>query len=261
MGNVVGSNIANILLVLGVPSIIYPVACKLPRIRRNFLFMLGATFVMLGLALSGTIGFSEGLILLSLLLLFIAYSTYVAVRHSRGLTREEKAAALEELSHLPQRGWVIALFVAIGWAGLPLGAYLIIESGSEIARTFGVSDAIIGLTVIALGTSLPELSATTLAALRRENDVAVGNIIGSNIFNLLGIIGTTAIVSPLTVEPTFVRFDLWIMLAASLLLIPFILRHRPISRFSGFIFVALYVCYVYILYHPALLTQIGVTAQ
>ncbi len=118
--------------------------------------------------------------------------------------------------------WKILVFLGLGLIGLPLGADLLIDSAEMIAREFGVSEAVIGLTLVALGTSLPELATTTMAALRRQADVAIGNVIGSNMFNLLAIIGIASLVGPLPVDPEFLRFDLWVMLGASLLLIPFV---------------------------------------
>ena len=140
--------------------------------------------------------------------------------------------------------WKIALYLVLGLVGLPLGADLLVESSVIIARSFGVSETAIGLTLVAAGTSLPELATTVMAALRRHAEVALGNVIGSNIFNLLAIIGVASMVGPIPVEPGILKFDLWVMLAASLLLIPFVYRGWIFGRRVGIGLTALYVVYI-----------------
>jgi cation:H+ antiporter len=134
--------------------------------------------------------------------------------------------------------------LAGGLIGLPVGAHFVVTGAQEIALAWGMSDAAIGLTVVALGTSLPELAATAMAALRRESAIAVGNVIGSNIFNLLAIMGVTALVAPIPVSPAVLRVDLWMMLAASLVVVPFVVMRVSIGRLAGFAFVGVYVAYV-----------------
>ena len=140
--------------------------------------------------------------------------------------------------------WQIFVFLVLGLIGLPLGADLLVDNASIIARRYGVSDAVIGLTLVAIGTSLPELATTVMAALRRQADVALGNVIGSNMFNLLAIIGITALVGNIPVDPQFLRFDLWVMLGASLMLIPFVIFKQDIGRVWGVALTALYLTYV-----------------
>jgi cation:H+ antiporter len=140
--------------------------------------------------------------------------------------------------------WKIIVFLVLGLIGLPLGADLLVDAAQVIARDFGVSESVIGLTLVALGTSLPELATTTMAALRRQADVAIGNVIGSNMFNLLAIIGVATMVGPIPVDPEFLKFDLWVMLASSLLLIPFVFFRRDIGRGWGIALTVLYLVYV-----------------
>jgi cation:H+ antiporter len=128
--------------------------------------------------------------------------------------------------------------------GLPLGAGLLVDNASIIARAYGVSDTVIGLTLVAIGTSMPELATTVMAALRRQADIALGNVIGSNLFNLLGIIGVASLVGPITVDPEFLRIDLWVMLGASLMLIPFVYLGRDITRLWGILLCAIYAGYM-----------------
>ncbi|MGD9863862.1 MAG: sodium:calcium antiporter, partial [Pseudodonghicola sp.] len=140
--------------------------------------------------------------------------------------------------------WRIGIYLALGLIGLPLGANLLVENASLIARTYGVSDSVIGLTLVAVGTSLPELATTVMAALRKQADVALGNVIGSNMFNLLAIIGLATMFGPIPVDPEFLRFDLWVMMGASLLLAPFVFFGRDIGRLWGVALTALYAVYV-----------------
>ena len=144
-------------------------------------------------------------------------------------------------------GWRIGLFLALGLVGLPLGVTLLVDNATIISQAFGVSDTVIGLTLVAIGTSLPELAATVMAALRRQADVALGNVIWSNTFNLLGIIGVAVLVGPIAVDPEFLRFDLWVMLAASLMLVPFVFLGRNVTQLWGVLLVALYGTYMFVL--------------
>jgi cation:H+ antiporter len=140
--------------------------------------------------------------------------------------------------------WQVMTYLGLGLVGLPLGADLLVDSSVAIAQAYGVSDAVIGLTLVAVGTSLPELATTVMAAVRKHSDVALGNVIGSNMFNLLGIIGVASIVGPIPVDPGILRFDMWVMLAASLVLVPFVFRNWAFGRLVGVIFTALYLAYL-----------------
>ena len=140
--------------------------------------------------------------------------------------------------------WRLSIYLVLGLIGLPLGAHMLVDNASIIARTYGVSDTVIGLTLVAVGTSLPELATTVMAALRRQADVALGNVIGSNMFNLLAIVGIATLFGKIPVDPAFLQFDLWVMLGASLLLIPFVFLGRDITRTWGIALTALYAVYV-----------------
>jgi hypothetical protein len=140
--------------------------------------------------------------------------------------------------------WRIIMFLLLGLIGLPLGADMLVDSAVVIATRFGVSETVIGLTLIAVGTSLPELATTVMAALRKQADVALGNVIGSNMFNLLAIMGIASFVGPIPVDPAFLRFDLWVMLGASVLLLPFVFMRQDITRVWGAALTLLYACYI-----------------
>ncbi|MGB0922224.1 MAG: calcium/sodium antiporter [Alphaproteobacteria bacterium] len=239
IGNVIGSNIANVLLVLGVPAIIYPICCDQSGIRRNTFMMIGATLVFIAFAFQGTFSFTNGFVMVLMLAGFLAYSAWRAMAQN-----DEDADGMEEVEGIPTGTPRMVIYIVLGLIGLPLGANLLINGASEIAQRFGVSDAVIGLTVVALGTSLPELATTVVAAVRKQTDVAIGNVIGSNLFNILAIMGITAVVTPVPVPDQVLRFDVWIMLATALLILPIALFHKSITRPVGIGFCAAYVAYI-----------------
>lgn len=246
LGNVVGSNTANVLLVLGVPGLITIMHTSQCDTRSSYVQMIGATLVFILLAFRGVFDWVAGIGLLALLAVILGGQVRAALRHrANGLALDEDLEEPEGADpDMPW--WKIGLFLALGLIGLPLGADLLVDSAEEIAHMFGVPDAVIGLTLVALGTSLPELATTVMAAIRRQADVAIGNVIGSNLFNLLAIIGVASLIAPIGVSPGFLQFDLWVMLGASLLLLPFVFFGRDLGRGWGVLLSALYVGYVVI---------------
>lgn len=239
VGNVVGSNIANVLLVLGIPAIIAPILCNQSGVRRNTLMMVGATLVFILFANSGEFSRGNGLIMILLLLAFLAYSGHRAMQSSGGAE-----ATLEEVEGIPDSKSKTVFYILGGLIGLPLGADLMVSGATDIAEAFHVSDAVIGLTIVALGTSLPELATTVVAAIRGRSDVAIGNVIGSNMFNILAILGITAMIKPLPVPENFLNFDLWILLGVTCILVPVALFHVAISRVMGILLVLAYLTYI-----------------
>lgn len=239
LGNVVGSNIANILLVLGIPAVISGLHAGESDTRRSYLTMLAATAVFIVLSFMGPITVWHALILLAGLVAMLTDSYFAARRH--------KAAAEDDLEGVDPSmpGWKIALFLALGLVGLPLGADLLVDGSVNIARTFGVSETVIGLTLVAVGTSLPELATTVIAAIKRETDVALGNVIGSNIFNLLGIIGVAGLIGPMAVPEVLLSRDLWVMAASALLIIPMVFYGVKLGRAAGFGLIGAYLTYLY----------------
>ena len=245
LGNVVGSNIANVLLVLGLPAIISCLDPSVSDTHKNYIFMLCASLVFVVLAFLGPFVWWHGLILLAVFALILGDQ----IRHAfTGDAPEELPEELEEADpSMPY--WKIGMYLGLGLIGLPLGADLLIDSATEIARAFGVSEVVIGLTLVALGTSLPELATSVMAALRKHADVALGNVIGSNIFNLLFIFGVAPWFGAIPVDGEFLRFDLWVMLGTSLILLPFVFFRWRMGRAVGLLFVALYIGYVSFLLH------------
>ncbi|MFX0546186.1 calcium/sodium antiporter [Roseovarius sp. S1116L3] len=243
LGNVVGSNTANVLLVLGIPAILSVLHTSGCETRKTYIFMLIASVLFIALAFFGIFTFWSGLILLAAL----AYMLFDAARDATRHRRAERSGPVEEEvegADPDMPWWRIAVFLVLGLVGLPLGASLLVDNASIIARQYGVSDSVIGLTLVALGTSLPELATTVMAALRKQADVALGNVIGSNMFNLLAIIGITSLIGPIPVGREFLTFDLWVMLAASLALIPFVFFRVDIGRVWGVLLTAAYLAYV-----------------
>lgn len=243
LGNVVGSNTANILLVLGLPALISGLHTSHCDSRKSYVIMLAVSFLFVALALSGTIVWWNGLILLGVLGVVLADQFRAVLAH-----REEQKDLEEPEGMDPSLpGWRIALLLVLGLVGLPLGADILIDSGVAIARDFGLSETVIGLTLIAAGTSFPELATTLVAAVRRNADVALGNVIGSNMFNLAAIVGITSLVSPIPVDPAFISLDFWVMLAASVIIAPFVFLKRDMTRGVGLVLTVLYVGYVLLL--------------
>lgn len=243
LGNVVGSNTANVLLVLGIPTLLAVMHTSECDTRKSYLIMLGASVMFIALAFRGVFDWIAGIVLLIVLAAILFDSMRDAMAHRRAGQEadddEEPEGADPNMSW-----WKILLYLALGLVGLPLGADLLVDSSVEIATLFGVSDTVIGLTLVALGTSLPELATTVMAALRRQADVALGNVIGSNMFNLLAIIGVASLIAPIPVDPEFLRFDLWVMLGASLLIFPLVFMAKDLTRIWGVALSALYVSYI-----------------
>lgn len=243
LGNVVGSNTANILLVLGIPALLATMHTSECNTRKSFNHMIAATILFIALAYRGVFDWVASIALL----VALAAMLYDAARDARAHQKADAAAVDEgdlEGVDPDMPGWRIGLFLLLGLIGLPLGASLLVDNATIIAKEFGVSDTVIGLTLVAIGTSLPELATTVMAALRRQADVALGNVIGSNMFNLLAIIGIAGLVGPIQVDPAFLRFDLWVMLGASLLLIPVVYLGQNITRLWGIVLSVLYAVYL-----------------
>jgi cation:H+ antiporter len=245
IGNVVGSNIFNVLLILGVSALVAPLVVSQQLVRLDVPIMIVVSLAFLMMALDGTVQTGDGAVLVAAGVLY----TYLLVR----ISRREAAAVHMEYEQAygvpPTRdagGWPLhLLFVLLGLGLLILGSRWLINGAVAIATTLGVSELIIGLTIIAAGTSLPEVATSIVAGLRGERDIAVGNVVGSNLFNILVVVGVTSVVTPggLSVASAAINFDLPVMIAASLLCLPiFFVRHR-IGRWEGGLFLAYYVFY------------------
>ncbi len=245
IGNVVGSNTANILLILGVAALIQPLRTQPAAFRRDGTVVLLAALACLGVVMMGEIGRPAGLLLVAALLAYVGY-TYV--RETRVPDRSaEMHRAEAELEPRPHRLWVALLFTAGGLLATILGARLLVDGAIALAAAVGISETVVGLTVVAVGTSLPELTVSVVAALRREADVAFGNIVGSNIYNVFGILGITALVTPIAVPPEIIAFDIWVMLGATVLLLAFAVTGWRVNRLEGALLLVGYGAYLTVL--------------
>lgn len=258
IGNVVGSNIINIGFILGLTAVIRPITVHFPAVRRDLLVALAICAIpVIGYLTTGGVSRAMG----AFSLIFLA--VYLTAAYFRDKAEQSNAQALaeeeiEQSLHLenPQtmsRGKFL-LQIALGLGGLALlvlGAKYFVSAATVIAQTLGVSDLIIGLTVVALGTSLPELVTSIVAAFRKSSDLAVGNIIGSNIFNILGILGTCAVVAPQPIDTQAAWFGIPVMIAFSMALIPFVKSHGHLSRREGAALFAAFVLYTTVLCYSA----------
>ena len=249
MGNVIGSNTANILLVLGLPALIVGLHTADFFPKKSFSLMILATVLFIGLAFLGPFTWWHGSILLAVLL-GILWDQGRSAQRDRQTVKTAALLAVDEdgLEGVDPTmpGWKIVLYLVFGLVGLPIGARILVVNAEIIAKDYGVPETAIGLTLIAVGTSLPELATSTIAALRRQGDVTLGNVIGSNMFNLLAIIGIAAFVGPIPVDAAFLRFDLWIMLAAALLLVPMVFFKLNFTRIWGAGLTLLYMAYLFV---------------
>lgn len=241
MGNVVGSNIANVLVILGATALVSGIATRDVDLRESWMMMIAATIAVIIMGMIGPIGRGSGLLLLAGLGLVLWRQLSTADSGGGGGAVEIEGAAAGA------RWKQILLWLAGGLVGLPIGAQLLVDGATDIALAFGISEAVIGLTLVAVGTSLPELAASVASAIRGRADMALGNVVGSNIFNILSILGLTALVRPLPVPPEMLRLDFWVMLAAALLLGPFLWRGIAMGRLVGGVLLALYATYVWVL--------------
>ncbi|MDW4500385.1 calcium/sodium antiporter [Sulfitobacter sp. D35] len=242
LGNVVGSNTANILMVLGIPALLATMHTSHCNSRKTYVQMIAASLLFIALAFRGVFDWIAGLVLLAGLALMLADAFRDAHLHRQACKADPEDEV--EGADPSMRWWRIIVYLVLGLVGLPLGADLLVTNATIIAQTYGVSDTVIGLTLVAVGTSLPELATTVMAALRRQADVALGNVIGSNMFNLLAIIGIASFVRPIPVDPAFLDFDLWVMLGASVLLFPFVFMRMDITRVWGVVLSGLYLAYL-----------------
>jgi len=240
LGNVIGSNIFNVLMVLGLSALAGALTVQRQLVRMDLPVMLAVATLPLLLGLDGVLTRLEGSVLLALLLVYVG----VLVWSTRG------DAATEELPDAPLSWTRSLLWLGLGFVGLVWGSDLLVGGASEIARGFGVSELVIGLTLIAAGTSLPELATSVVAASQGRRDMAVGNVVGSNIFNVLAVLGAAASVRELPVAPGVLSFDLPVMLAVSFVCVPIFWTGCRIARTEGFVLVGYYVLYLtYLLLH------------
>lgn len=258
LGNVVGSNLFNVLVILGLSALITPLVVHQQVVCQEVPVMIGASLLLWALALDGGIGRWEGLLLAGLVMGY----TVLLIRQSRRETaavQAEVEVEYEDAFDGPPKGWdahwgVQVMLMLVGLALLVLGAHWLVEAAVGFARALGVSELVIGLTIVAAGTSLPEVATSVMAALRGERDIAVGNVVGSNIFNILAVLGISASVAPasLAVAPSMLAFDIPIMVAVAVACLPVFFTGNRIDRWEGAMFLSLYAAYtLYLIFHAS----------
>lgn len=240
IGNVIGSNIANILLMIGTVGVISPFICGGAPLRRDGLALILGTLLFVAVGVHGIIERWHGGLMLVLLVGYLLYCYYEERRRPDSVHAKE----VEEFDALPTSAWRSALYTIGGLIGVLVGARLLVDGAVDVANRAGISETVIGITVVAVGTSLPELATTLVAALRRHSDVALGNIIGSNIFNTLGILGTVALVQPLPIPPEVMSLDLWFMLGVTVVFVAMAIKLPSFSRPWALVFFATYVAFI-----------------
>lgn len=237
LGNVIGSNVINILVILGITAIIYPLTVSRNTVKFEIPIAVFASVLTYLLSKNGILSKLDGVILLGFFILFLMYNTYLTV-----INREESELEVKNYS-LP-----IAIGVTIlGFILLVFGGKFIVDSAVNLARNFGISERVISITVVSLGTSLPELATSVVAALKKNTDIAIGNVVGSNIFNTFFILGISAVITPINV-PNSAFIDLILNMVASVLLLVFVLRNYRLNRIHGLLFLTIYSTYLYSLF-------------
>lgn len=243
LGNVIGSNMANMLLILGAAALLMPIVVKPYALLGDGMMLLGGSLLFAWFCWTGPIGFWQGGVLLVLLAVFLIRA-YWRDSHDGGVSAEIHAEEVKDFEGLKSL-WLIWAAILAGLAGVLFGADLLVESGVELARVYGIAEEVIGLTVLAFGTSLPELAASVVAALRGHTEVALGNVVGSNLFNVLAVIGVVALVTPLEVPAQVLQFDLWLMLGVTVALMPFLIGGWRINRATAAVLLSAYGAYIF----------------
>ena len=249
VGNVVGSNIANILFVLGLSALITPLAVRARLVRWDVPVMIGVSALLMGLAWDGQLSRVDGAILFGGIVLYTVVSV-VAGRRSSAREKQAAVAAGEEIPEEPAHGpgQVIlqVVLIAAGLAILVVGADQLVQAATKIAAAFGVSQLVIGLTVVAIGTSLPEAATSLVAGIRGERDIALGNAVGSNIFNILAVLGISGLLAPegVSVAPGAISFDMPVMIAVAVACLPVVFTGGKIARWEGLLFLGYYAAYI-----------------
>ncbi|MDB4083047.1 calcium/sodium antiporter [Vicingaceae bacterium] len=241
VGAVVGSNISNIGLVLGITVLIFPIAVNHDSLRIDWPLMILATFLFYFFAMNGELSWWEGLVFIAILSIFTFWLILRSRKEGIQLAAESEVEDLD----VGNPAYKDILFLSIGMVALYFGADWLIQSVVSIASSQGVSEKLISVTIVAFGTSLPELVTSAMAAFRKETDISIGNLIGSNIFNIFAILGVTAILHPLRISDSINQFDVYFLLGISLLLFPMMLFGKKIGRWKGFFLILFYAFYIY----------------
>ena len=242
IGNVVGSNISNILLVLALTALIFPIPAPATSVKLDWPIMMGVSLLLFFFSLNGMISRQEGAILVTLLAAYVLFS----VLRSKGLNRDEQ----KEAGGNQMKWWTAVILFLVSCAGLAKGADMLVDNVALIADEIGISKRVVSITMVAVGTSIPEVATSVIAALKKETEISVGNIIGSNIMNILSVLGVTSLVNPISVSPAIARFDIPWMLGVTLLMLLLMLpaSRSRITRWEGLLMIVIYLLYIYFLF-------------
>jgi cation:H+ antiporter len=243
MGNVVGSNICNLALVLGLTAVINPVKVKTNSIQIDWPMTMGSSLLLYLIVREGNITSSTGILFIVLLLIYM----FFIIRNSRKTTiATEKTLNKDEIPDMPSKQiWKDIVFILIGCVGLYFGSEWFVNSAKDLALSLGVEERVVGLTIVALGTSLPELTTAAVASYKGQTDLAIGNLMGSNIFNILSILGITSLIHEIPVHVDIVNKDIIWMLLVTLVILPLMITRRRVGRMDGIILISVYVIYIY----------------
>ena len=244
IGNVVGSNILNVLLILGASAVITPLVVHLQLIRQEVPIMIAASVALLLMMLDGVVATWESALLVGAMVIYTVFLVWQSRRQSASADAEFEGEV--DLNSTWDRHWSVQLgLILLGLVALVTGSHFLVEAAVTTAKQWGVSDVVIALTIVALGTSLPEIATSVTAALKGQRDMAVGNVVGSNTFNILGCLGISGMLSTsgLVVAESVIHFDAWVMLAVALACLPIFISGREIARWEGVVFLLYYAAY------------------
>lgn len=247
VGNILGSNVANLALILGAAALVEPIEIKARAVRRDLPVMVAATLLFVAVSFNGTLSRIDGSILLAAMVVYLSY-TFFEARRDMEQFEDVVGGDVDALAPDKRSGLQNAVMLVGGIAFLALGAKWMVDGSIVIAQHLGVSQLVIGISVVALGTSLPELATALVAAYRDEADISVGNVIGSNIFNLLFVVGILAVVGNLVVDEAALNIDLWVMLGVSIGIWPLLRTGHVLSRLEGLLLLAIYAGYMVTLF-------------
>jgi len=247
MGNVVGSNISNILLVLAITALVYPVPVPAKSVRQDWPILMLVSLVLFGFAWDGELTRLESL---GMVLLLGAYLLFVVLSSRRQASILELKESEEEALEPSMKLWATLVIFVLSCGGLAFGADLLVENAAKIAEGFGISQRVISISMVAIGTSIPELATSVIAALKKETDISVGNIIGSNIMNILSVLGITGLIGGINVDASIARVDIPVMLGVTFLLLLLMLpaARSKITRWEGLLMITIYLVYIYLIF-------------
>ncbi|MBW8051323.1 MAG: calcium/sodium antiporter [Cytophagales bacterium] len=246
MGNVVGSNICNLTLVLGVVALILPIKVHDDSIKIDWPVMFFSSVLLFYLIwYDGYVNKGEGI---AFLLIIIGYTSFLIIRSRKKIKEKERPDPMSEIEGqklgFEEKWWVDIVFIVMGCFALFYGAEWLVEGAKHVAADFGISERVIGITIVAFGTSLPEVVTSAIAAFRKNTDMAMGNVIGSNIFNILSVLGITSIIKDIRVHEFILNEDMWVMLGITVLVLPMMATRKRISRFEGAFLLLIYFSYI-----------------